>query len=33
LVCQSSFIVYDLIWLFVAFVKLLVLVDAFFCCL
>jgi hypothetical protein len=30
LVCQPYFVVYDLIWLFVALVELLGLVDAFF---
>jgi hypothetical protein len=30
LVCSSCFVVYDLIWSFVAFIKLLGLVDAFF---
>jgi hypothetical protein len=33
LMCQSSFVVYDVIWLFEAFVELLGLVDTFFYCL
>jgi hypothetical protein len=32
-VCFFSFIIYDLIWLFVTSVELLCLVDALFCCL